>query len=227
MLYPAVGGAVGFLAAVFTHALVAQSAQSLEREAKQAHADKMLLPYSAVITRLDSALVTARTVERVKSIRSSLPVGYRVTMKPVLAVASDERTLVLDQAIEVVDPSAPPGSPPRFAGMVRIVAPPQPDTHPQAHWLASDGAAMEEEVVALLAHSVDLALAMPTSVSAPQRTYRYRQGGLEMMERAQLIGRSCNRLVLRTLRDWILSVPMTETSEGPPCTDPRYAWRAP
>ena len=54
----------------------------------------------------------------------------------------------------------------------------------------------------------DAATAPVEANSAPERTFRYVEGGKDRMERAQLVTPGCERVVVRTLRGWLLSIPV-------------------
>jgi hypothetical protein len=49
---------------------------------------------------------------------------------------------------------------------------------------------------------------------SPHRTFRYPEGGVEKMERAQLVEAHCGRALLRTLRGWLMSVPVKVEGES-------------
>lgn len=222
MLYPA-PNAAGLLAAILTHALLVDSQRSAARDAAQAEADKVLAPHAPVIAALQGeALVTA--------VRQALPApvqdtarGKVVQMQPRLAMAPDARTLVLDNVIRVHDVETAAVA--RFENTVRVISTPRGEDDPQARWTADEGRALRDEVVALLAHSVQIALA-PLPAPDPQafRTQRYRFGTAQKMERGQPVAEGCARVVLRTLRDWLMSVSVTAAPDAPPC-DPPYSLR--
>jgi hypothetical protein len=54
------------------------------------------------------------------------------------------------------------------------------------------------------------------SPDAPHRTVRYRLGGEERMERAQVLSERCDRLLIRNLRGWLMSVPVQCAQETAP-----------
>ena len=64
------------------------------------------------------------------------------------------------------------------------------------------------------------AMAPAQRAEAPQRTVRYRQGNAERIERAQVLAERCDRLLLRNLRGWLLSVPVVcEQAPAEPAKD--------
>ena len=54
-----------------------------------------------------------------------------------------------------------------------------------------------------------------TGHSAAYHTVRYPRGGAERMERAQILRESSERVVLKTLRGWIMSVPVAAKGSDP------------
>ena len=92
-------------------------------------------------------------------------------------------------------------------------------------WLESRGRRLTEESAALFAESLDIALSDAAAAlgdkNAPQKTFRYREGGVEKMERAQWAAERCGRTVIRTLRGWLMSIPV-----GAGAGDERCAARA-
>ena len=88
--------------------------------------------------------------------------------------------------------------------------------------------ALRRQVESLLAHSLDVALLERDGlalVDEPPRTHRYSFAGGEKMERGQAVARGCARVVIRTLRNWLMSVPVPRTEGAPTCPDP-YALQA-
>jgi hypothetical protein len=226
ILYPApsVGG---FLAAIFTHALIVQGARESVRSASQAAADRVLEPHAAAIGHMTPAMLVDAVVARLKSrteIRATLVAGagsngVRIEMRPTFSLAMDRRTILLDNAIKLEDSGARAV---RFENIVRVVAAPREEAEPQAYWTADDGRALIEEAVAMLAHSIELALTTRDAAdgAAPFRTQRYRFGAGEKMERGQVVRSGCARVVLKTLREWLMSVPVRPAEPGAACADP-------
>lgn len=106
-----------------------------------------------------------------------------------------------------------------FARSIRIVshavAPPGEDG--ELPWLANDGLRLIEESERLLAD-----IAIRDSESAPEatplhKTIRYPEGGIERMERGELVSEECDRKLIRTLRGGLLSVPVTPGKASAPC----------
>lgn len=218
MLYPA-PNAAGFLAAVLTHALLVQAGRSAEQKARQAEANKVLEPHAATIATLSADVLLGAARERLTEPLLEAGRGLVVEMEPRYALAPDRRTLVLDNAVRVHAADMP--SEARFETTVRVVSTPCDAADPTAHWIADGGLALKRESASMLAHSIQIALSplAPTDTQA-FRTQRYRFGQQEKMERGQPVATGCSRIVLRTLRDWLMSVPIRPVESTAQCADP-------
>ena len=104
---------------------------------------------------------------------------------------------------------------------MRVVSSPHDAADARAHWSADDARRLKAHAAAMLAHGLQLALRHggPANTDAPMRTHRYLQGSVERSERSQLLAGDCARVVLRTLRGGLLSVPQRQ-AEGSTCPQP-------
>ena len=221
-LYPAIG-AVGLLAAIFTHAAISHSVQSAERKREQDDADRVLAPYSAALATWPAAALwqaaAATAPSEIKLLASGAPAdGPAVETAPVFTLAQDESVLVLDAAVKLTpEPGALP-----VETVVRVVSSPHSAADARTHWAVDEARQLKATAAAMLAHAVQTALRHGAPVNTageplPMRTYRYLQGGVERSERAQQVAGNCSRAVLRNLRGWLLSVPLRPAGDAP-CT---------
>lgn len=74
------------------------------------------------------------------------------------------------------------------------------------------GERLVQESIGLMAESIRLVLDELASGEASsgetQTTIRYQEGSLQKVERAHLVKAFCDRVVIRTLRGWLMSVPL-------------------
>jgi hypothetical protein len=203
-----VPGPLGLLAAVLTHGAIMQGVQSAQQKREQEEADKVLLPYGDLLkTWPASALWQAAAGGNEPIWDGSLPApGAVMELVPVFTMAQDEGALLLDVAVKLVGNV---GTPP-LAAVVRVVSSPLKVNDVRAHWSADDAKALKTAAAAMLAHAARLARqhASTSPDDAPARTHRYVQGSVERSERAQQVTADCGRVVLRTLRGGLLSVPL-------------------
>lgn len=220
-LYPA-SNAGGLIASVLTHSLLVSGSREIERKARQTAADQVLEPYKTVIDRLDAPKLTC-ALQAHWATEPSNPGGVRrvVHLQPHFRVSSDHRVIVLDARIRVQEADSPPD---RMAAdrIVQVVSTPREGEDPLAAWLDNDAQYFREEIVTMLTHGIDIALnvASQPTVAVPARTQRYAYGNETRMERGQPLAAGCGRMVLWTLRETWMSVPVDPG--GPPACVNRY-----
>ncbi len=224
MLYPG-GHALVFLAAVLTHSAVAQSAKDSQKAQMQQEADKVLEPLQPVVGALTHRELMQRALQQDPSlpVRGLLdpdtlpPAGGLIDSAAVFSMTQDRRALVLDHAFALQRAG---DAAPSYRNTVRVVSAPSSEQDLVAYWGADNGERLRAHAASMLAESLRIALADEAARDAqstlPQRTYRYPEGGAEKIERAQLVSQRCDRLVLKTLRGWLLSVPRRAV-EGSGC----------
>jgi len=217
MLYPAVS-AVTMLAAVVTHALLVESSKSRQKDNMQEEADKVLIPYQSVLGDYKHQELMQRGLELTSTpgtkrlIQFSEQVGadWVVDSVPVFWITQDQSAIVLDNSISVHPPSAPSTAVSRYT--VRVVSNARGETDLAGYWTAEGGQKLKEQSAGLFAQSLDIALGQSRGATSKSdevfRTVRYRQGKAEKMERGRLIGAHCDRIVVKTLRGWFMSVPV-------------------
>lgn len=219
MAYPVVGGALSLVVGVLTHAALVEGDKSKQKTALQAAADKVVEPYQETLAKWSLNGLLKISLEQLQEpvVKSMVakgagdPSALVVESQPTFALTSDQRAVVLDYAVSVY----PPGDHvhPAMKTVVRVISKALPAEDPKSIWLANEGARLKGEAVDLLKEalriSVEVAHASADeSVGSPkQKTVRYMQGGEEHVERAQLVSESCERLVLKTLRGELMSVP--------------------
>ena len=213
--YPAPNVA-GFLAAIVTHAVIADSAQARQRQQAQENADRVLSHYPVLKEFRHNELmqkglekVSAGGAAKLVAAAEKPAAGWLIDSTPVFILTQDQRAIILDNAIVIYPPGAAETA--AYQNVIRVVSRPQTGDDVFAFWSAGEGAALKEESAGLLAMSLDIALAEVTGTlggeNAAQKTFRYPEGGIERMERGQLVAERCDRLVIRNLRGWLMSIP--------------------
>lgn len=232
MLYPA-PSAAGFLAALITHGLLVESMKSVEKQALQAAADKVLTPYLPLLEGFRHQELMTRALARTISagdkrlVAPTEPLGGRwlVESGPLFSMTQDRRALILDNAVAIWRPGD--SDKPAYQAVIRVVSQARAQAEVEQVWSERNGEPIREEAASLLAHSLDLALKDAArnglADEAPFKTVRYVEGQHEKIERAQLVSRACHRQVVRTLRGWLLSVPAGEPAEA--CEPALANWR--
>ena len=228
-LYPAPNLA-GLFAAVITHAVVADSAQSRQRQQAQDAADRVLTPYRAVLAGYRQQDLMQRALAKLPAggpprrivPADDKPDGWVVDSVPLFTMTQDQQAIIVDNAIAIHAPGGAADKP-AYQNIIRVVSQPHGQDNPDAYWNADDGAALKNESALLLALSFEVVrvdAAALAAEGAPHRTFRYAEGLSQRIERAQLVNEQCNRIVIRNLRGWLMSVPAPQASGAcPPAAD--------
>jgi hypothetical protein len=232
MLYPA-PSAAGLLVAILTHAAISESVKSANRTAVQKEADAVLLPYKPVLDvwSMDDLMLRTRTHLKASqapmidlfSDGESMPAAWLIESVPVFYITADHRAVIVDAEVSARRSDL---AQVEHKALVRVVGTPTQEADAQASWSAQDGERLRAESTKLHAAAISLAmqdmLGLRADAGARQRTIRYHHGGEEIIERAQLLERQCKRLVIRSLRGDLLSVPLSDSmadsvEETKPC----------
>jgi hypothetical protein len=223
MLYPAPGLA-GFVGGLMGHAFVNGMMRDQETARMYAEADVMLQPYQATLAGFKHHELVKASLEQLGAGAGKryAPAGTAaasgetlVDSMPAFYMTQDQRALVLENAISVL----PHGVASPYQQIIRIVSPVQAAATTTAVWFDNHAALLRRVSARMLAQSIEIALAdtPADTATAPFRTVRYPEGGIERMERAQVIREHCGQLVLRTLRGNLMAVPAGQDSDGAAC----------
>lgn len=225
MTYVAPGGLIGLLAAVATHGAITSSTRNSEKNRLQEEADAVLKPYQDVLQRLDDQALLARAAASVRlsgqqEQPSSSQEAWLVESLPVFSMTQDQSAFILDNLL-VVRSTQGSGTT-LFESTVRVISKPVEQDPPERFWLANDGEQLQQALVKLLADSLDIALRQAagqtsTELNAP-KSVRYDEGRKSRVERAQVLETHCERWLIKSLRGWLISVPVRSATEAGGCT---------
>lgn len=217
IVYPA-PNAAAFLASVVTHGLIVGSKKSSQRKKAQDSADKVLEPYQSILETVSYRQLARRWADGVlpgsgrKLIAASESPeagAWLIEAAPVFLMAQDQRTLSLEAAISIRAPGVADDA--VYQGHIRVVSPAVETAHLAEAWAADGGRKLREVSAWLFSESMDIAMGAAVDGTGksdePFRTIRYLEGTTEKMERAQLVREHCGRLVIKTLRGSLMSVP--------------------
>jgi hypothetical protein len=222
MFYPGAAGLIGIVAAVATHAIVEGTMRGHQKSKLQEQADVVLKPYQDILSTFsqqqlfEQAITEMHAADRKFILADSQGTsdGHLIDATPVFSLTQDQSAIVLDAAIVVFENGAvDEDASPTYQNVVRVVSLPH-DEGAISYWTANQGEQLKSESAHLLASAVDLALADVgnSKVSSgaqplPYKTVRYQIGKSERMERGQVINEDPDRLLIKTLRGWLMSVP--------------------
>jgi len=221
---------LGLVAAVATHGAIVETSKNKEKTRLQEEADRVLDPYKEVLAAFSYRELMERglpllNIASAPALIAATDVGdgWIVESFPVFVMTQDRSALVLENALSIYAAKTPTVV--RYRNIVKVVSNAQEGEDLPALWGAAEGKLLKEESALLFAHSLRLLLQAagiaPSGVSA-ERTFRYSEGKEQRMERAQLVRESCGRAVIKTLRGWLMSVPLrlpAEYSPPPECNN--------
>lgn len=220
MLYPA-PNAAGLLAAVITHGVLNESTKKTQKERIQADADKVLLGYKTILENFSNLELMKLALQfhplgtSAKLVDGSYEQkdGLLIESKPVFSISPDHRAIVLDNEIVIHRPGKTHEN--AYRNSVTIVSSSNDVIDPQKHWIVDDGKELKTESARLVAKSLDIAFRDLDASNGPEipfRTVRYREGNIDKFERAQILDTQCGRLLIRTLRGSLMSVPVSDAA---------------
>jgi hypothetical protein len=216
------------LVGVVAHGVIESQKQARERKSKNSLSDLVLAPYQSSLGHFTNAELMRRALDGLTTHGDKALIrfaeragpGWLIECSPQFFMTQDARSLVLQNSVVIHSPDA--ASPATFKNIVEVVAPPRAPVGKDSEntWMIQDGALLATVSVDLLRESVNLALSELhgdfAAHSAAYHTVRYPRGGAERMERAQILRESSERVVLKTLRGWIMSVPVSAKGSDPP-----------
>jgi hypothetical protein len=217
-----VGGPIGLVAGIITQGTVEKHQQNKQKQAMQDLADRVLVPYQPTLNRFTHKDLMQRALDALSTdgsktlLKFSDPAGAGLTIEcaPAFFMTRDARAIVMENPILIRAAKANAKTPPVFKSVVKIVAVPRPPLveGQEDSWITHDGAELEALAVEELRDSLNLALTEATqgflNHSPEYRNVHYFEGGREKIEHAQVLVDLPDHLILKTLRGWIMSVPV-------------------
>lgn len=221
MMYPA-PNAGGFLVSLVTHAIILESMKGKRKSAAQEAADKVLLPYQDIVQRYTYRELMQRVLDKNLLAEPVRLVGYTektetprlIRSVPIFSLTQDQTALVLDNVISISQPGAP-----AYVNTIRVVSTAAAAGDLIPYWTANQGENLKAVTTAMVADSLQIALKSAAgNLTTPHNRYktlRYYEGKTEKMERALLVSEQCDRLLIKTLRGWLMSVPVPRREPNP------------
>lgn len=227
---PANGGMVvvaapylaGSIAIMLTQALLVDSVNKEQVRKLQQEADKAVEPYLTTLEQirhpeLAEGLLKASAFGSSGKIEASASSeeDFIVESAPVFFMSQDQRAIIVDNVLVIQKPGEPKES--AYKNKIRVVLSPHTADDPVAFWTENDGARLKQASTRLLAESIDIGLihaSTSPAEDAPSKTVRYLEGTVQKIERAQILEDRCGRLLIKTLRGTLMSVPALTTQQS-------------
>jgi hypothetical protein len=221
MLYQ-VPNAAGLVAAILTHGAIISSARESQKTKLQEEADKVLGPYLEVLNGYTARALMERAARkmtfggktRVLEDNDAAGTDWVVRTDPVFFMTQDQTAIALHNTISIHQGD----SAAVYQNIIRVNSAPENAADISGFWKDKDGEALKDASSSMFAQSLDIAIADATRGTKPavaQRTFRYLEGNVQRVERAELVSELCDRVVLRTLRGWLMSVPVQQRAAEP------------
>lgn len=223
MLYPA-PSAAGLVAAIVTHALIINSAKNEQKNQLQLNADQVLSSYQEALNNFKYAELMQRTVDRMSITAAEEHVkaqGYSdrkmiIESAPTFMLTQDQKTIIINDTIVI----RIPGQAPEVAhkSMIRVISTAENSADSSSFWTGNQGENIKGISSQLHAQSIDIALqafaAGKATESKPFQTVRYKEGLSDKVERAQVIHKDCDRMLIKNLRGVFISAPVVKSVES-------------
>lgn len=221
MMYPA-PGLVGLFAAIATHAVIVNNVRAGQRSDIEIAADKVLLPYKETLDAFNYGDLAGLALPP----EAGLPMlgegakpqsGMLIVSAPVFYMTQDQSALILDNTVSVFNAGS---EQPVYTNTVRVVSRAEEAENQIARWQQDAGKRLREESASLFRQSVDIVRAYalaPANAAGSQRTFRYKEGKADAMERAEPISEQCGRALVKNLRGWLLSIPLKNAQPESAC----------
>lgn len=220
MMYPGDAGIAGLLVGVVTHAVVADQMQNSKEATELEVANKVLEPLSDALDRIKASDLLGQAADNQEyriltndSRQYHDPNGWRLSVLPMFFVAQDYSSLRIKNVVSIHQLGNDNGEL-VYQNLVDIIR-----QHPNEELLNAPDAGdndLNNLVAELLSESISLGLADATNrldVEPNLRTFKYTSSGKTAYERARLVEKDCFRFVIRTLRNWIKSVPVNLSAD--------------
>lgn len=208
---PNMASAVTFMV---IHAMHVESANKEQIKKQQQEADKVIEPYQATLEEINhpalaEGLLNASAFGSTGKIDTAPnEEDFIVESLPIFFMSQDQRAIILDNLLVIQKPGEPKES--AYKNKIRVVLTPHGAEDPVTFWTENNGARLKQASTRLLAESIDIGLThanTPPPEDAPSKTVRYLEGSTQKMERAQILQSNCGRLLIKTLRGTLMSVP--------------------
>lgn len=214
-MYPA-PNAAGLIAALITHGLINETAKKNQKENLERMSLEALRPYASILndyhhrelmqTALNNSLIPG---EKTLIDHTESPVAdFVITSLPKFFFTQDQSTIILDNIISV---SRQGIEKPVFQNTIRVISNASTEKDFVTYWSQNNGTKLKEVSSNIFAQSLELAALQLNNAfpqEAAEKTIRYMQGNMQKMERGTLLYQGCKRMIVKTLRGSLMSIPV-------------------
>jgi phage gp45-like len=131
-------------------------------------------------------------------------------------LTQDQKTIIINDNVVI----RIPGQTPEVAhkSIIRVISAAENSADSSSFWTGNQGENIKGISSQLHAQSIDIALqtfaAAKSTESKPFQTVRYKEGLSDKVERAQVIHKDCDRMLIKNLRGVFISAPVVKSPEN-------------
>jgi hypothetical protein len=210
-------GAVGFVASIFFQNLATSGSRNSHNNKLQEEADKVIAPYSKSLDKfeytelMEQSLKLMSSNNRITKDPSSIENDWRVSVMPSFRMTQDQSALMVENVVSLYKNANKTEEKPDFSATVRVWSTPESATDTVSLWVENNGEKLKNLAASLTTQSIEIAINEWTQKEKREQpaytSVRYLQGSIVSIERAQILDTRCDRLLIRNLRNVLVSVP--------------------
>jgi hypothetical protein len=228
-------GLIGFIASVAIHGGVSSGIQRSQISKQQEDADKVLLPYANGLDKFDYFELMERIDKepvsrtRFSKDNSRTDGEWMLDVVPSFRMAQDQSSVMVESTAAFYAPNNNFLEKPDHKVVIKVWSMPevttQSTTATNAKWAANDAEHVKNLAADLTRQSIGIAMKdwaqRDLKDMSEHASVRLMQGKVQTIERAQIIDKQCERVLIRTLRNVLISAP-TPAFDSEICVRPAY-----
>jgi hypothetical protein len=223
-------GLIGAVATLALQGIFTSAAQNAQKTKLQIEADKVLLPYVDALEKFEYPDLMERSVKDLSSKIRIAKDGVRsdnewmLDVIPSFRMTQDQSAFMVESIVSFYSPSNNVTEKPDHRSTVRVWSSPELGTDTTGLWAENDAERIKGLTANLTKQSIEIALndwSQKEKMDQLEHTsVRFMQGKVQNIERAQILDQQCDRILMRTLRNQLVSAPLPSAISSEACTKP-------
>jgi hypothetical protein len=223
-------GLIGAVATLALQGIFTSAAQNAQKTQLQVEADKVLLPYVGALEKFEYPDLMEQSVKDLSSKIRFAKDGARsdkewmLDVMPSFRITQDQSAFMVESIVSFYSPSNNVVEKPDHRSIVRVWSTPELGADTTALWAENDAGRIKELTANLTKQSIEIALNDWSQKEKKDKlehtSVRFMQGKIQNIERAQVLDQQCDRILMRTLRNQLVSVPLPPAIVSEACIKP-------